>query len=331
MTWQLGPYQLPNKLILAPMAGVTDTALRNICYQQGAGYAIGEMLSAQTHLWATKKSATRQVNPNDPEPRAVQLLGIDPLSLADAAQRQVEQGAQVIDLNMGCPAKKVCQQAAGSALLAYPEQVAHIFKAVTAAVKVPVTVKIRTGIDSQHKNALEIARIAEDCGLSAIAIHGRTRADKFNGHAEYDTIAQIKQSLSIPVIANGDICSAEQAQFVLNYTHVDALMLGRAVLGRPWLFNQINTWLNHKTPCPAPNWHDQLNIINAHLAGIYQLYGEKQGVRIARKHLGWYAQFLPQGALLRQKFNQLNESCAQQACIYDYFDALDTRLEPQPC
>jgi tRNA-dihydrouridine synthase B len=331
MSWQLGPYQLPNKWVLAPMAGVSDSALRSICYQQGAGYTIGEMLSAQTHLWETKKSATRQVNMADPEPRAIQLLGIDPKALADAAQRQVAQGAQVIDLNLGCPAKKVCQQAAGSALLAYPEQVVNIFNAVVAAVDVPVTVKIRTGIDAEHKNGLEIAKIAEGCGLSAITVHGRTRADKFNGQAEYDTIALIKQTVSIPVIANGDICSAEDAQFVLNYTYADALMLGRAVLGRPWLFNQIDAWVTNKTLLPEPSSMVRQQIMRDHLDAIYRLYGEIQGVRIARKHLGWYAQYLPAGDRLRQTFNRLNESTKQQACIDEYFDALDTRLELESC
>lgn len=331
MSWQLGPYQLPNKWVLAPMAGISDSALRSICYQQGAGYAIGEMLSAQTHLWETKKSATRQVNMADPEPRAIQLLGIDPKALADAAQRQVAQGAQVIDLNLGCPAKKVCQQAAGSALLAYPEQVASIFNAVVAAVNVPVTVKIRTGIDAEHKNGLEIAKIAEGCGLSAITVHGRTRADKFNGQAEYDTIALIKQTVSIPVIANGDICSAEDAQFVLNYTNADALMLGRAVLGRPWLFNQIDAWVTNKTLLPEPSSMARQHIMRDHLDAIYRLYGEIQGVRIARKHLGWYAQHLPAGDRLRQAFNRLNEPTKQQACIDEYFDALETRLELESC
>ncbi len=331
MTWQLGPYQLPNQLVLAPMAGLSDSALRQICYQQGAGYTIGEMLSAQTHLWESRKSATRQVNLADPEPRAIQLLGIDPITLADAAQRQVEQGAQVIDLNLGCPAKKVCQQAAGSALLAYPEQVTKIFQAVVAAVSVPVTVKIRTGIDAEHKNALTIAQIAQDSGLAAITVHGRTRADKFNGHAEYDTIALIKQQLSIPVIANGDICSAEQAHFVLNYTNADAIMLGRAVLGRPWLFKQVHSWITRKVQLADPGWPIKQQIIAEHLQAIYQLYGDEQGVRIARKHLGWYAQYLPAGDRLRQSFNRLAKTTEQQACILDYFDALDTRLELEPC
>ncbi len=331
MCWQLGPYQLANKLVLAPMAGVSDGALRQICYQQGVGYTVGEMLSAQTHLWDTKKSATRQVNLTDPEPRAIQLLGIDPTTLADAAQRQVEQGAQVIDLNLGCPAKKVCQQAAGSALLAYPEQVSKIFEALVAAVPVPVTVKIRTGVDAEHKNALTIAQIAQDSGLAAITVHGRTRADKFNGHAEYDTIALIKQQLSIPVIANGDICSAEQAQFVLNYTHADAIMLGRGVLGRPWLFKQIDAWVTNKTRLPEPDLTAKQQIMRDHLDAIYRLYGETQGVRIARKHLGWYAQHLPAGDRLRQAFNRLDESIRQQACIDQYFDALDTRLEFESC
>lgn len=331
MTWQLGPYRLPNALVLAPMAGVTDSAFRAICYQQGAGYAIGEMLSAQTQLWDAKKSLTRQANPNDPEPRTVQLLGIDPVTLAEAAKRQVEQGAQVIDLNLGCPAKKVCQQAAGSALLAYPKKVAELFDALVNAVDVPITVKIRTGTDQQNRNGLRIATLAQDAGISAIAVHGRTRADKFNGVAEYDTIAEIKQALTIPVIANGDICSAEQAQFVLKYTGVDAIMLGRAVLGRPWLFNQINDWLSQQQTTREPDWPTRYRIMIDHLDAIYQLYGEQQGLRIARKHLGWYAHYLPLGDRLRKRFNLISDTNNQQACILEYFDALDTKLELEPC
>jgi tRNA-dihydrouridine synthase B len=200
-----------------------------------------------------------------------------------------------------------------------------------AAVSVPVTVKIRTGIDTKHKNALTIAQIAQDSGLAAITVHGRTRADKFNGHAEYDTIALIKQRLSIPVIANGDICSAEQAQFVLNYTNADAIMLGRGVLGRPWLFKQIQNWIARKEHLADPIWPIKQQIIAEHLQAIYQLYGDEQGVRMARKHLGWYAQYLPAGDRLRQSFNRLTKTTEQQACILDYFDALDTRLELEPC
>ena len=302
------------------MAGITDSVFRGLCYQQGAGYAIGEMLSAQTHLWDSKKSASRQVNRDDPEPRSVQLLGIDPLELAKAAELLVAQGAQIIDLNLGCPAKKVCNIAAGSALLAYPDRVEQIFHALVKAVNVPVTVKIRTGTDPQNRNALEIARIAEQTGLAAITIHGRTRAEKFQGQAEYDTIKQVKQSVSIPVIANGDICHPEQAQFVLEYTSADGLMIGRAALGNPWIFKQIAEFLRNGHQIASPSLLEIQTTIQSHLAGLYRLYGEHQGVRMARKHLGWYCQHIPSGETLRKAFNQVQTATQQGDLIIDFFE-----------
>lgn len=320
MSLQIGPYTLPNNLVLAPMAGITDSVFRRLCYQNGAGYAVGEMLSAQTHLWDSKKSSTRFASLDDPEPRSVQLLGIDPQELAQAASLQVEQGAQIIDLNMGCPAKKVCNIAAGSALLAYPDRVEQIFKAVTEAVTVPITVKIRTGTDPQNRNALQIAQLAEQYGLAAVTIHGRTRADKFLGQAEYDTIKRIKQSVSLPVIANGDICDVEQAQFVLEYTLADGIMIGRGALGNPWIFNQIAAYLSNKQGFSPPNTWQRYQVIRAHLEGLYQLYGEHQGVRIARKHLGWYAQHIEQGEILRRQFNRLQSASEQIALIQQFFE-----------
>lgn len=320
MPLTIGCHPLPNRLVLAPMAGVTDSIFRQICYQQGAGYAIGEMLSAQIHLWDSKKSSTRFVNPADPEPRSVQLLGIDPDELAKAAVLQVRQGAQIIDLNMGCPAKKVCNIAAGSALLAYPERVEAIFNAVVNAVEVPVTVKIRTGTDADNRNGLQIAELAEKAGLAAITIHGRTRADKFNGNAEYDTIKQVKQAVSIPVIANGDICHAAEAQFVLKYTLADGIMIGRAALGNPWIFREIQHFLTTGSPLAAPSLDERQAVIEQHLEGLYQLYGEYQGLRIARKHIGWYSQSLIAGDILRKQFNLAQTTAEQGTIIRHYFE-----------
>lgn len=320
MSLTIGPYQLPNRLVLAPMAGITDSVFRRLCYQNGAGYAVGEMLSAQTHLWDSKKSSTRFANLDDPEPRSVQLLGIDPQELAQAARLQVEQGAQIIDLNLGCPAKKVCNIAAGSALLEYPGRVEQIFKAVTYAVDVPVTVKIRTGTDPLNRNAVQIAQLAEQQGLAAITIHGRTRADKFLGQAEYDSIKRVKQAVSLPVIANGDICDVEQAQFVLEYTLADGIMIGRGALGNPWIFKQIEAYLSNKQRLSPPDAWQRYQVIYAHLEGLYQLYGERQGVRIARKHLGWYAQHIDQGDTLRRRFNSLQTASEQTALLQHFFE-----------
>lgn len=320
MSLTIGCYSLPNRLVLAPMAGITDSVFRQICQQHGAGYTVGEMLSAQTHLWDSKKSSTRFANDADPEPRSVQLLGIDPQELAHAAARQVEQGAQIIDLNMGCPAKKVCNIAAGSALLAYPDRVEKIFNAVVNAVNVPVTVKIRTGTDTDNRNALDIAKIAEQAGLAAITIHGRTRADKFNGHAEYDTIKQVKQAVSIPIIANGDICHAEQAEYVLKYTLADGIMVGRATLGNPWLFKQIEHYLQTGQTLAEPQPTERQTVIMQHLEGLYALYGEHQGLRIARKHLGWYAKHLTEGEALRKAFNLADNVQTQRDLIRQFFE-----------
>lgn len=316
---KIGRYSMPNNLVLAPMAGITDAVFRGVCYQLGAGYAVGEMLSAQTHLWDSKKSSTRCVNLADPEPRSVQLLGTEPSQLALAAALQVEQGAQIIDLNLGCPAKKVCHIAAGSALLGYPDKVRQIFEAVVNAVDAPVTVKIRTGTDAEHRNALEIALIAEHTGMAAISIHGRTRADKFLGQAEYDTIKQVKQAVTIPVIANGDISSPEQAEYVLEYTGADGIMIGRAALGNPWIFKQITHFLATGERLAQPEMDEMKQIILLHLAGLHLQYGEVHGLRIARKHLGWYSQYLLDGETLRRQFNQLNNSDSQRAMIEHYF------------
>lgn len=319
---KIGPYQFEHNIALAPMAGITDTVFRSLCRQNGASYTLAEMVASKKQLWESKKSSTRHVNPNDPEPRAVQLIGTDPQELAEAAAWQVSQGAQIIDLNMGCPAKKVCSVAAGSSLMANPDKVAQIFKAVVNATNVPVTVKIRTGTDADNKNALHIAQIAETEGLQAVTIHGRTREAKFSGNAEYDTIKQVKQHINIPVIANGDICTPEQAHFVLKYTAADGIMVGRAAQGYPWIFRELNHYLETGDKLASPSLLEFKNTIMQHLKGLHALYGETLGVRIARKHIGWYAQNLPNGSTLRKQFNQLNSAQEQCVLVENYFTTL---------
>lgn len=316
---KIGPYQFKHNLVLAPMAGVTDSVYRKLCRDFGADYTLAEMVASQKQLWESKKSATRQANPNDPEPRAVQLLGTDPQELADAAVWQQQQGAQIIDLNMGCPAKKVCSVAAGSALMGEPDKVAQIFSAVVEAVDVPVTVKIRTGLDDERKNALQIAQLAQEKGLQAVTIHGRTREAKFSGQAEYETLRRVKQSLEIPVIANGDINTPEQAKFVLEYTSADGIMIGRATQGYPWLFREINHYLETGQHLPSPTLNEFRDTMLEHTLGLHQLYGEMLGVRIARKHIGWYSQHLPQGSALRKPFNLLTDPNEQLKLIEAFF------------
>ncbi|MDG6774880.1 tRNA dihydrouridine synthase DusB [Thiomicrorhabdus sp. ZW0627] len=317
----IGPYTFAHNLVLAPMAGVTDAVYRKICRTYGADYTLSEMVASQKQLWESKKSSTRQADRNDPEPRAVQLLGTNPQELADAAIWQQQQGAQIIDLNMGCPAKKVCSVAAGSALMGAPDLAADIFKAVVDAVDVPVTVKIRTGLDAENKNALEIALLAQEKGLQAVTIHGRTREDKFNGQAEYNTIRAVKQQLEIPVIANGDINTPEQAKFVLEYTSADGLMIGRASQGYPWIFREINHYLATGNTLPPPTLEEFHTTIMEHTRGLHQLYGEMLGVRIARKHIGWYSQHLKEGVTLRKSFNQLTDPLQQLKLIDRFFEA----------
>ncbi|MDX1351697.1 MAG: tRNA dihydrouridine synthase DusB [Thiomicrorhabdus sp.] len=317
---KIGPYQFEHNIVLAPMAGITDAVFRELCRNQGASYTLAEMVASKKELWQSKKSSTRHVNLNDPEPRAVQLIGTDPQELADAAAWQVSQGAQIIDLNMGCPAKKVCSVSAGSALMAEPQKVQAIFQAVVEAVDVPVTVKTRTGTDVDNKNAFEIAQIAELEGLKAITIHGRTREAKFTGTAEYDTIKEVKRQVNIPVIANGDICTPEQADFVLKYTSADGIMIGRATQGYPWIFREINHYLKTGELHDKPSTFEFKQTMLNHTRGLHELYGEMLGVRIARKHIGWYSQHLPNGNQLRKTFNQLNSADRQLTLINDYFE-----------
>ncbi|MET0010120.1 MAG: tRNA dihydrouridine synthase DusB, partial [Candidatus Thiodiazotropha sp. 6PLUC4] len=294
---RIGPYKIANNLFLAPMAGVTDRPFRQLCRSLGAGVAVSEMISADASLWGTKKSVRRLDHEGEDAPISVQILGSDPEMMARAACANVEMGAQIIDINMGCPAKKVCKRAAGSALLEDEPLVAEILKATVDAVDVPVTLKIRTGSDPQNRNGLRIAEIAEDAGIQALSIHGRTRACKFSGHAEYETIRQIKQMITIPVIANGDIDSPHKAAEVFERTGADALMIGRAAQGRPWIFNEIDNYLKTGRLLPEPELEWVAGILTKHVQQLHLFYGEYLGVRIARKHIAWYSKGRPEGAV----------------------------------
>ena len=315
----IGPYTLPNRLILAPMAGVTDQPFRQLCRRLGAGMVVSEMVTSDVRLWNTRKSSLRMIHSGDPEPRSVQIAGGDPQMLAEAARANVQLGAQIIDINMGCPAKKVCNKAAGSALLKDQPLVQAILEAVVAAVDVPVTLKIRTGWDRQNKNGVEVARIAEQCGIVALAVHGRTRADLYTGEAEYDTIAAIKQAVSIPVLANGDIDSPEKAAQVLAATGADGLLIGRAAQGRPWIFREIEHYLRTGAHCPPPALAEIECILLEHLAALHAFYGDVMGVRIARKHVGWYLATLPGAREFRARFNRLDSQEAQCASVRQFF------------
>ncbi|RJG13290.1 tRNA dihydrouridine synthase DusB [Pseudomonas cavernicola] len=316
---RIGPYTLPNQLILAPMAGVTDRPFRQLCRRLGAGLVVSEMVTSDMSLWNTRKSSLRLIHAGDPEPRSVQIAGGDPQMLADAARANVELGAQIIDINMGCPAKKVCNKAAGSALLKDEALVSAILQAVVAAVNVPVTLKIRTGWDRENKNGIVVAKIAEQSGIQALAVHGRTRADLYTGEAEYETIAAIKQAVSIPVFANGDIDSPEKAQHVLAATGADALLIGRAAQGRPWIFREIEHYLRTGVKLPAPTLHEVERILLEHLAELHSFYGDVMGVRIARKHVGWYLATLPGAREFRAQFNRLENTDVQCANVRQYF------------
>jgi tRNA-dihydrouridine synthase B len=285
---KIGPHNIVNPVIAAPMAGVTDKPYRQVCRQSGAGMVVSEMVTSQIDLRHSSKSKFRLDLVGEPEPVVVQIVGTDPQSLAEAARFNVANGAQIIDINMGCPAKKVCKKAAGSALLANPSLVADILTTVVAAVDVPVTVKIRTGITPEQRNATMIAKIAEDAGVAALTIHGRTKECKFFGQVEYDSIARVKQSVEIPIIANGDIDSPSAAARVLEYTKADAVMVGRATQGQPWLLQQIVDHLAGNSISPIPSGFERAKIILDHLAAIHRFYGEALGVRLARKHIKWY-------------------------------------------
>jgi tRNA-dihydrouridine synthase B len=318
---RIGPYVLPSPVVLAPMAGVTDRPFRILCRKLGAGLAASEMLTADTRLWTTSKSRHRMNHEGEPQPRVVQLAGADPEALAEAARLNVALGAQIIDLNMGCPAKKVCGKLCGSALLTDEPLVARILEAVVRAVDVPVTLKIRTGWDQEHRNGVNIARIAERCGIAALAVHGRTRADFYAGSAEYATIRDIKARVRIPVFANGDISDGKKAREVLDFTGADGVMIGRASHGAPWIFHAVNGQLQNGFATPALLRGDLRDIILAHLDSVYCFYGEETGVRIARKHLGWYCgQLLGEPAAVRRDLVGAANTAAQFAQALKHFD-----------
>lgn len=288
MPFNIGPYTITSKLLLAPMAGITDKPYRDICRRYGAGLTVSEMISSDPSLSHTKKTQQRMIQKDEPEPRSVQIVGTDPETMAKAAVFNVAKGANIIDINMGCPAKKVCNTAAGSALMRDPVLVKKILSAVVNSVDIPITLKIRTGWDTTHKNALEIAFIAEDCGISSLAVHGRTKSQAYTGYAEFETIRQIKEAISIPVIANGDISSVADAEFILRYTNVDGLMLGRITQGQPWVISEINHALDQQTSPLKIDTIEKKNVLLEHIYAIHRHYGADQGVRIARKHIGWY-------------------------------------------
>ncbi|MET0580739.1 MAG: tRNA dihydrouridine synthase DusB [Pseudoxanthomonas sp.] len=326
---QIGPYRIDPALILAPMAGVTDKPFRQLCKQLGAGLAVSEMTTGNPQLWHTRKSLHRMDHVGEPAPVSVQIAGTDPQVLADAARHNVDHGAQIIDINMGCPAKKVCNAWAGSALMRDEALVARILDAVVRAVEVPVTLKIRTGWNAENRNGPSIARIAESAGIAAIAVHGRTRDQQYAGAAEYDTIAEIKSALRIPVMANGDIDSPRKAAFVLQATGADALLIGRAAQGRPWIFREVAHYLATGEELPPPALDEVREILLGHLHALHDFYGEHQGVRIARKHLGWYAKDRPENAAFRAVVNRAESAEAQLRLTSDYFDALIAGVAPE--
>ena len=317
----IGDYELPNQVILAPMAGVTDQPFRQLCRRLGAGWVVGEMVTADPSLWHTRKSQQRMNHNGEPSPRVVQIAGGDAEMLAQAACLNAELGAQVIDINMGCPAKKVCNKAAGSALLRDERLVARILEAVVEAVDIPVTLKIRTGWCAESNNGLTIARLAEASGIQALAVHGRHRQQRYNGQAEYDTIAEIKSRLSIPVFANGDIDSPQKAQQVLQHTQADAVMIGRAAQGNPWIFQQISHYLEHGSELAPPKLSERGHVLSEHLEALHEFYGATMGPRIARKHLGWYLDSderfnAAQIRELKRQFNALTSPSAQLEWIH---------------
>lgn len=316
----IGPYRLPNNLFLAPMAGVTDRPFRQLCRKLGVGMAVSEMITANKTLWASKKSLLRANHDGEPEPRSVQIAGADPQMMADAARHNVAEGAHIIDINMGCPAKKVCNVMAGSALLQHEKLVAEILEAVVNAVEVPVTLKIRTGWDRDNRNGVRIAQIAESAGIQALAIHGRTRADAYKGDAEYETIAEIKSQIQIPVIANGDIDNPQKALQVLQKTGADGLMIGRAAQGNPWIFQQVQHYLQTGQLLAAPTSQEIHQTLLSHLHTLYDFYGEYSGVRMARKHIAWYSKGLRNGNAFREQMNTL-EQAEQQLAFTDAFFA----------
>ncbi len=319
---QIGPYILKNNLVVAPMAGVTDRPFRQLCKKMGAGMAVSEMVSCNSLLWGSEKTKRRANHEGEVDPISVQIAGADPAMMAEAASYNVAQGAQMIDINMGCPAKKICNTMAGSALLQNEKLVGRILDSVVGAVDVPVTLKIRTGWDRDHKNALVIARLAESAGIQALAIHGRTRACAYNGKAEYETIAAVKDHVKIPIIANGDIRTPEEAKRVLEYTAADAVMIGRAAQGRPWIFREISHYLATGDHLPLPEVNEIHHVLVNHLYDLYDFYGEYSGVRIARKHISWYTKGLIGSAVFRHAMNRLQTTDQQLSAVNEFFISL---------
>ncbi|TEW51204.1 tRNA dihydrouridine synthase DusB [Psychromonas algicola] len=319
---RIGQYQLDNNLILAPMAGVTDRPFRELCREQGAGLAVSEMLSSNPRVWNSTKSKLRMDYHDESGIRSVQIAGAEPLEMANAARLTVELGAQIVDINMGCPAKKVNKKKAGSALLPHPDLVKAILESVVDAVDVPVTLKIRTGWDPESRNGLEIAQIAEQAGIQALTVHGRTRQCLFKGEAEYDTIKTIKENITIPVIANGDITSVEKAKYVLDHTGADAIMIGRGAQGAPWIFNDINHFLNTGQHAQGLAQMEITKILLKHVQALHVFYGDVMGPRIARKHVGWYLQEQDKLGNFKRNFNAIESAHEQLNALENYLNQL---------
>jgi tRNA-dihydrouridine synthase B len=329
---KIGSISLPNNLFVAPMAGVTDRPFRQLCKRLGAGYAVSEMIASNAMLWNSAKTLRRANHDGEVEPIAVQIAGADPLTMAKAALLNIDRGAQIIDINMGCPAKKVCNVASGSALLKNEPLVAEILQTVVNSVKqhhphVPVTLKMRTGWDRDNKNALTIAKIAVESGIDMLTIHGRTKADLYKGEAEYDTIAAVKAHVSIPIVANGDITDPLKAAQVLKATHADALMIGRAAQGKPWLFREITHYLTTGELLPPPKVAEIQAIMNDHLIDHYEFYGAYAGVRTARKHIAWYCKGLRGSHHFRHHMNTIDNCQEQLKAVNDFFDGLKEHSE----
>lgn len=326
--FRIGPYSLKNRLILAPMAGVTDRPFRTLCRRYGAALAVSEMISANPLLRQDRKTLLRTDHSGESGLRSIQILGNDPRDMAETARINVDRGAQIIDINMGCPAKKVCSKAAGSALLRDEGLVAQILEAVVRAVSVPVTLKIRTGWDRENRNAVGIARLAERIGIQALTIHGRTRACGFSGEAEYHTIGDVKQAVRIPIIANGDIDSPTKALHVLAQTGADAVMVGRAALGQPWLFQSLSTAMDQGIPADRPDLTEIRLTVYEHLTALHEFYGDEQGVRVARKHIGWYLDHLPGAMSFKPLFNAETTTAGQLSIIDRAFGHIKQNLAP---
>ncbi|MDA0669811.1 MAG: tRNA dihydrouridine synthase DusB [Proteobacteria bacterium] len=319
---QIGPHKLKNNIVVAPMAGVTDRPFRQLCKKYGAGMAVSEMVTSNSLLYGSSKTIRRANHEGEVDPISVQIAGADPKMMAEAAKYNADKGAQIIDINMGCPAKKICNVMAGSALLQHEDLVKKILESVVKASPVPVTLKIRTGWDKQHKNAINIAKIAESSGIQALAIHGRTRACHYNGEAEYETIAAVKNEISIPVIANGDITTPEKALEVLRQTSADGVMIGRAAQGRPWIFREIDHFIKTGNHLMPPTIDEVEKTTLEHVIDLYNFYGEESGLRVARKHISWYTKGFKNSAMFRSKMNTIDNTSEQINYIKEFFQSL---------